>query len=169
MSKAKQKFDAAMVQFVGQNYDKSIDLFSEAINFDPEYKLAFKSRGAAHLRLGHIRDALADFNRVIELDPKNARAFHLRGLAHEKAGQDTEAIEDLSKAIEINPEYGAAYYSRANLYSKIGNTAQATEDIEMVTQLTEVNIETFGDENNVWRSRQLHFESLSNDDLTMDR
>lgn len=169
MSKAKQKFDAAMAQFIGQNYDKSIDLLSEAIDFDPEFQLAFKCRGAAHLRLGHIQDALADFNRVLELDPKNARAFHLRGLAHEKAGDYAEAIADLSKAIEINPQYGAAYYSRANLYSETGNTAQAAEDIEMVTHLTEVNIETFGDENNVWRSRQLNLESISNDDFTMER
>ena len=169
MSKAIQKFDAAMAQFIGQNYDKSIDLFSQAIDSDPEFQLAFKSRGAAHLRLGHIQDALADFNRVLELDPNNARAFHLRGLAYEKAGDYAEAIADLSKAIEINPQYGAAYYSRANLYSKTGNTAQAAEDIEMVTHLTEVNIETFGDENNIWRSRQLHLESLSNDDFTMER
>ncbi len=169
MSRAKQKFDAAMAQFVGQNFDKSIHLFSEAITFDPEFKLAFKSRGAAHLRLGNIDDALADFNRVLELDPQNARAFHLRGLAHEKAGDYTEAIADISKAIEIKPEYGAAYYSRANLYSKIGDTNHAAEDIEMVTHLTEVNIETFGDDNNVWRSRHLQMESLSNDDLTMER
>lgn len=169
MSKAKRKFDAAMAQFVGQNYDKSIGLFSEAIASDPEFQMAYKSRGAAHLRLGRIQDALADFNRVLELDPNSARAFHLRGLAHEKAGDYAKAIADLSKAIEINPQYGAAYYSRANLYSKTGNTVQAAEDIEMVTHLTEVNIETFGDENNVWRSRQLYLESLSNDNFTMKR
>jgi tetratricopeptide (TPR) repeat protein len=169
MSKAKQKFDAAMAQFVGQNYDKSIHLCSEAIAFDPEFQLAFQSRGAAYLRLGNIQAALADFDRVLELDPKSARAFHLRGLAHEKAGDYTEAIADLSKAIEINPQYGAAYYSRANLFSKIGKTDQATEDIEMVTHLTEVNIETFADENNLWRSRHLQLESISNDDFTVER
>ena len=169
MSKAKKKFQAAMTQFVGQNYNKSIDLFSEAIASDPEFKMAFKSRGAAYLRLGNIPDALADFNRVLELDPQNARAFHLRGLAHEKAGDYSEALEDLSKAIEIDPEYGAAYYSRATLYSKIGDTDHATEDAEMVTHLTEINIETFGDENNVWRSRQLQLETISNDNLAMKR
>ncbi len=169
MSKAKQKFDAAMTQFVGQSYDKSIHLFSEAITFDPKFELAFMSRGAAYLRLGRIQEALADFNHVLELDPNNARAFHLRGLAHDKIGEYTKAVADLSKAIEINPEYGAAYYSRANLYSKIGDKDQAAEDIQMVTHLTEVNIESFGDANNVWRSGHLHLESISNDDLAMER
>jgi tetratricopeptide (TPR) repeat protein len=169
MTKAKQKFDSAMAQFVGQRYDKSIHLFSEAITFDPEFKLAFMSRGAAHLRLGQTQEALADFNHVLEMDPNNARAFHLRGLAHEKIGEYVKAVADLSKAIEINPEYGAAYYSRANLYSKIDDKDHAAEDIKMVTHLTEVNIESFGDENNVWRTRHLHLESLSNDDLAMER
>ncbi|MDX1706990.1 MAG: tetratricopeptide repeat protein [Desulfobacterales bacterium] len=169
MSKAKKKFDAAMTQFASQSFDKSIDLFNEAIAVDPEFKMAIKSRGAAYMRLGNIPDALADFNRVIELDPQNAQAYHLRGLAYEKAGEYTEALTDLSKAIEINPEYGAAYYSRANLYAKIGDTDQAAEDAAMVTQLTEVNIETFGGENNIWRSRQLQLETVSNHNLTMKR
>lgn len=167
--KAKQKFDEAMVDFVSQNYTKSIDLLSEAIAFDPKFKLAIKSRGAAHLRLGNIQDALSDFNRVLDLQPNNARTFHLRGLAHEKAGDYKKAISDLDKAIEINPEYGAAYHSRANLNSKLGKTDQAAEDIEMVTHLSEVNIETFANDNNVWRSRHLHLESIYNDDPAMER
>ena len=169
MHKAKQKFDAAMADFVGQNYGKSIDLFSEAITFDPAFKLAIKSRGAAYLRLGNIQNAIADFNRVLELDPRNARTFHLRGLAHEKAGDDKQALADLNKAIEINPEYGVAYHSRANLYTKMGDTEQAAEDIQMVMHLSEVNIESFANDNNIWRSRQLQLESLSNDDFTMER
>ena len=169
VKKAKQKFDEAMTDFVGQNYAKSINLFSEAIASDPEFKLAIKSRGAAHLRLGNVQDALADFNRVLDLDPDNARAFHLRGLAHEKAGDYKQAIADLDKAIEIDPEYGVAYHSRANLYSKVGKTDQAAEDIEMVTHLAEVNIETFANDNNVWRSRHLHLESIYNDDFAIER
>ena len=48
-------------------------------------------------------------------------------------------------------------------------TEQATEDIKMATHLTEVNIETFSNANNVWRSQQLRLESMSNDDLAMER
>ena len=166
---AKEKFDEAMSDFTDHNYGKSIDLFSEAIAIDPEFQLAIKSRGAAHLRLGNFEDALTDFNRVLELDPHNARAFHLRGLAYEKSGDLENALLDLTKAIEFNPEYGAAYYSRANLHSKMGNTDLATEDIEMMTNVTEVNIETFANGNNIWRSRHLHLESIHNDNLAMER
>ena len=166
---AKEKFDEAMADFTEHNYGKSIDLFSAAIDIDPKYELAIKSRGAAYLRLGHFEDALADFNRVLELDPHNARAFHLRGLAYEKSGDLENALLDISKAIALNPKYGAAYYSRANLHSKMGHTDLAAEDIEMMTHLTEVNIETFANENNIWRSRHLNLESIHNDDFAMER
>ena len=165
---AKQKFDEGMVDFVGRNYGKSLDLFSEAIAIDPEFKLAIKSRGATHLRLGNFEDAIADFDRVLELDPENARTFHLRGLAYEKAGDYEKAISDLNHAIELNPEYGVAYHSRATLHSKMGHTDLATQDIEMVTHLTEVNIESFANDNNIWRSRHMQVESIHDDNLAMD-
>ena len=166
---AKEKFDEAMADFTDRNYAKSIDLLSEAIDIDPQFELAIKSRGAAYLRLGNLEGALADFNRVLDLDPLNARAFHLRGLAHEKSGDYENALSDLTKAIELNPQYGAAYYSRANLHSKMGNADLAAEDIEMMTHMTEVNIETFANENNIWRSRHLNLESIHNDDIAMER
>jgi hypothetical protein len=39
----------------------------------------------------------------------------------------------------------------------------------MVAQLTEINIEAFSNDNNVWRSQQLRLESMYNDNITMER
>ena len=107
------------------------------------------------LRNFSIHDVLLKFERI--------RGHHMAKAAVENA------LLDLTKAIELNPEYGAAYYSRANLHSKMGNTDLATEDIEMMTNVTEVNIETFANGNNIWRSRHLHLESIHNDNLAMER
>lgn len=67
--------------------------------------------------------------------------------------------------IVLDSEYGAANYSRANLHSNMGNEDRATEDIEMVTHLTNVNIEAFANENNIWRSQHLKLEETG--DLRM--
>lgn len=166
---AQKKFDEGMADFVDHNYGRSIEHLSQAIELDPEFTLAFKSRGAAYLRSDKADAAIADFNTVIEMDPANARAYHLRGLAYEKTGDREKAMSDFNKALELKSDYGAVYYSRANLNTKMGRTDQATEDIRMVTHLTEVNIETYSNANNVWRSQQLRFESITNDDLTMER
>jgi Tfp pilus assembly protein PilF len=81
------------------------------------------------------------------------------------AGSDAQALEDFSKAIDIDPEYGAAFYSRATLLSKMGREDSAVDDMQMVAHLTNLNIESFANENNLWRSRQMQVESALESEL----
>ena len=166
---AREKFEEGMTDFVSHNYGRSIELLSQAIELDPQFTLALKSRGAAYLKLDKVHQAIEDINAVIEIAPENARAFHMRGLAYDKSGDFDKALEDFSQALELNPDYGRAYFSRANLHNKMGHPDLATEDIQMVTHFSEVNIESFANENNVWRSQYLRLESMCDDDLTMER
>ena len=166
---AKEKFEEGMADFVSHNYGRSIDLLSQAIELDPQFTLALKSRGAAYLKLDKVQEAIADMSAVIDIAPDNARAFHMRGLAHDKSGDLDEALEDFNQALELKHDYGTVYYSRAHLHTKMGRPDLATEDIRMVTQLSEVNIESFANDNNVWRSQHLRLESLYDDDLAMER
>ena len=157
---AKEQFEDGMSEFVNGNYDSSIQYFTSAIDVDADFTLALKSRGAAYLKSNRVPEAIVDFYRLIQLDPDNAGAYHLRGLAYEKTGDLGKALVDFNHSIEHNPNYGAAYFSRATLHTKMGDTDQATADMKMVTHLTEVNIETFANENNVWRSRHLQMENI---------
>jgi Tfp pilus assembly protein PilF len=166
---AREKFEEGMADFVNHNYGRSIDLLSQAIELDPRFTLALKSRSAAYLKLDKVREAIADMNTVIEMAPENARAYHMRGLAYDKSGDFDQALEDFGQALKLNPGYGTAYYSRANLHHKMGHPDLASEDIQMVTHLSEVNIESFANENNVWRTQHLRLESMYDDDLTMER
>jgi tetratricopeptide (TPR) repeat protein len=161
---AREHFQKAMEEFIGQNYENSIDGFTRAIETDPELKLAILSRGSAYFKLDRLDEACRDFDRVVEIDPNNARAYHLRGLISDKTGDHSSALADFNKAIDLDPGYGAAYYSRANLHSKMGSVDEATEDIQMATHLTEANIEKFANENNVWRSQQLRVEEMGGAD-----
>jgi tetratricopeptide (TPR) repeat protein len=153
-----------MEEFVGQNYENSIEGFTQALKIDTELKLALLSRGSAYFKLDRLDEARRDFDRVVEIDPNNARAYHLRGLVNDKTGDHSSALSDFNRAVELDPDYGAAYYSRANLHSKLGSVDEATEDIQMATHLTEANIERFANENNVWRSQQLRVEDMGGAD-----
>ena len=166
---AREKFEEGMADFISHNYGRSIDLLSQAIELDPQFTLALKSRGAAYLKLDKVQEAIADMNAVIDIAPDNARVFHMRGLAHDKSGDLDKALEDFNQALELKPDYGTVYYSRAHLHTKMGRPDLATEDIQMVTQLSEVNIESFANDNNVWRSQHLRLESMYDDDLAMER
>lgn len=163
--KVNEIYNDAMYEFINNRFEKSIEILSQAVELDPGRKLSFVSRGSAYLKLNQLEKALQDFNHAIEIDPEYARAFHLRGLVEEKRGADDRALEDLSRAIEIDPEYGAAYHSRATLLTKMGREDLAVEDIAMVQHLTNKNIETFANENNVWRSQHLGLESIMESEL----
>ena len=166
--KARQLFKKGMAEFLDQNYGNSIETLSRAIELDPNHKLALLSRGTGYMKMDRAQDAKADFGRVIEIDPDYARAYHLRGLVHESAGDPHGALHHFNRAIELNPDYGAAYYSRANLHAKLGEEILATEDIKTATTLTEVNIEEFANDNNIWRSQHMKLEEMGVAD-TFDR
>ena len=155
-----ERFSLAMSEFVTKNFHKCLEVLNQVIQEDPHHNTALLTRGAAHLRLDDATSAIADFDRVIDLDRNAARAYHLRGLAREKLGESDEALRDFHRAIEIDPDYGAAYHSRASVYSKRGEIERAMDDIAMVNALTNRNIESFANENNVWRSQQLRLETM---------
>ena len=166
--KAVKFFKEGMAEFIDGNYDNSIERLSRAIELEPNHKLALMSRGAGYMKTDRAKDAMADYNRVIEIDPDYPRAYHLRGLAHDRSGDPNAALHDINRAIEIDPAYGAAYYSRANLHAKLGEEILATEDIQVATSLTQVNIETFANDNNIWRSQHMKIEEMGVAD-TFDR
>ena len=158
-------YNDGMYEFINSNFEKSIEILSEAAELDSGRKLTFISRGSAYLKLNRLEEALNDFNHAIDIDPDYARAFHLRGLVEEKRGADARALEDFTRAIKIDPEYGAAYHSRATLRTKMGLEDLAMEDIAMVQHLTNKNIETFANDNNIWRSQHIRLESIMESEL----
>lgn len=163
--KANDSYINGMFAFLKNNYEESIDHLTRAIEHDPQHTLAYMSRGSAFFRSNQLEEAITDFDHAIQLKPDLARSYHLRGLAKEQQGNEAEAMADFAKAIELDPEYGAAYYSRATLHAKMGKEDLAVEDIKMVEFLTNKNIETFANENNVWRSQQMRLDSLTSGEM----
>ena len=161
----KELYANGMYAFVNENYENSIELFTQAAEIDPDNKLVYMSKGAANLKLDRAGDALHDINRAIEIDGNYAKAYHIRGLINEKIGNDDQALSDFTRAIDLAPEYGAAYNSRATLHTKMGNEDLATEDIMMIQSLTNISIESFANENNVWRSQQMRVEQMMETEL----
>jgi tetratricopeptide (TPR) repeat protein len=162
----KELFASAMSNFMRDKLGISIDLLNEIIDTDPDDKLALLARGSVYLKMGNTENAIGDFSRTLQIDSSHPKAYHLRGLAREMAGDDDEALKDLNKAIDIDAEYGAAYYSRATLLTKMGQEDSALEDMKMVSHLSNRNIESFANENNIWRSRHLQMENMKEVVLT---
>jgi tetratricopeptide (TPR) repeat protein len=156
----KNLFEHAMSEFLKGNYEKSLELLDKVLELEPDHKLALTTRGAAALKMNRPDAAVESFNRSLEADPAYAKAYHMRGLAFESKGDHRAALNDFNKAIELNPQYGAAYHSRGTLYARMGQEELAAEDIQTMAHLTNLNIETFANEHNVWRSNQLRVEDM---------
>ncbi|MFO8083738.1 MAG: tetratricopeptide repeat protein [Desulfobacterales bacterium] len=165
---ARENFEKGMSAFIKEHFEDAVELFTKTIDNDPLVPLAYVSRGAAYTRLERTEDSIRDFTRAIELKSDYARAYHLRGLEFEKTGDTENALSDFDKAVELDPEYGAAYYSRAAVRSKTGQNDLAAEDMATVAMLTEKNINSFANENNIWRSHHLKLETEGIADV-MDR
>jgi tetratricopeptide (TPR) repeat protein len=165
IDRKKDLFANAMSNLMKDKLGISIDLLNELIDTDPDDKLALLARGSVYLKIGNTENAIGDFSRTLQIDSSHPKAYHLRGLAREMAGDDDEALKDFNKAIDIDSEYGAAYYSRATLLTKMGQEDLALEDMKMVNHLSNRNIESFANENNLWRSRQLQMENMMESEM----
>ena len=155
-----EAFRRGMDEFVNNNFSKSVEAFTKVIEIDPDFRLAYVSRGAALMKMERNEEAIADFDHAIKLDPDHPKPYHLRGLARIERGDHEGALEDFGTAIGLDSDYGPAYYSRAALQLELGREDLATNDIQMVQVLTEMNTQTFANENNIWRSQHLRLEEM---------
>jgi lipoprotein NlpI len=86
------------------NIAQAMDDMNETIRLDPNYALAYFTRGRLSYMLGNNPAALEDFGKAIKLDAENPDAYFNRGVAYYVIGGRTpDAAADFKKAAEINP------------------------------------------------------------------
>jgi len=84
--------------FLEGNLSFSIAAFNEALSQEPGSLRARLVRGAAHLKLGQIDEALDDLTTVIEGGGDCEKAFFLRGIAYLNEGEFANSLIDLNKS-----------------------------------------------------------------------
>ena len=81
-----------------QEHHAAVGNYTRAILHDPDYSLAFFSRGVIYWReLGNCQRAIQDLTHVLELDAGWADAYFNRAIAHRMCGQLDRAIADLEQ------------------------------------------------------------------------
>ena len=120
----------------GQNrWDKAVAEFTQAINTDPLFALAYNLRGLDYYYKGEYDGAIAYYTKAIELNPNLALTYYNRGLAYNSKGEYDRATADYTKAIEIDPKYSQAYNQRALIYYKMGQYDKFNDDIKKSQEL----------------------------------
>jgi tetratricopeptide (TPR) repeat protein len=72
----------AQLLFIDGKHKESIEAFTKAIEAGADHYVSYLSRGAAHLKLKEVDEAISDFNDAINVNSKSARAYYFRGIAY---------------------------------------------------------------------------------------
>ncbi|KAL0099010.1 hypothetical protein PUN28_020216 [Cardiocondyla obscurior] len=102
VAESQAKRSEAVSAFVEKNYEKAIQLYTEAIVLNPQAALLYAKRGQVFLLLNKPNACIRDCNRAIELNPDSAAAHKFRGRAHHLLGKFEEAANDLRLACKLD-------------------------------------------------------------------
>ena len=118
-------------------YDLAAHDYGEAIRLNPNFALAFDSRGNCYNNLPQYDPAQEDYNQAIRLRPNIAQTYLRRAVTFENLKQHEKAVEDYDQAIRLQPNNARSYFGRASAKYLSGDRRGAAADRRYAKQLKE--------------------------------
>ncbi len=82
--------------------------FNRALQYAPQFPLAYANRGVCYVKQNDFSKAVADHTRHIELDPERAVAYSNRAAARLGLGDYQKTADDFKSAEKLAPELDEA-------------------------------------------------------------
>ena len=151
--RAELEFQRGNVQQLLGQLDMAIEAYSQCIDLNPSYAIAYSNRGAVYGTKGETELAIENFSKAIKLNSSDAVSYNNRGVAYREKGDVDLAIEDHDKAIKLNLDYAKAYMSRGVAYREKGDVDLAIEDLNKAIQLDPNDALVYYNRGNVYRDK----------------
>ena len=135
LGEAEQHYNAGAELKEEGRLEEAIAEFTEAIRLDPDFALAYSSRGYLYVETGRYDQAIEDLDEAIRLNPKDAIAHLNRGRVYSILGHYDEAIRDFDETIRLNPQDAKAYSNRGFNYERLGEYEKAIQDCSEAIRL----------------------------------
>ncbi|KAJ7229034.1 activator of Hsp70 and Hsp90 chaperone [Mycena pura] len=100
-SHANELKDLGNKAFAAKEYDKAIDLFSQAIAIDPKNHVLYSNRSAAYAGKKQWADALSDAEQCVLVNPSWSKGFARKGAALHGARRYDEAIAAYEEGLKL--------------------------------------------------------------------
>ena len=132
---AELEFESGNVLMVLGQIEAAIKAYSDTIELNPRYSVAYTNRGIVYVSKGEYDLAIKDFNTAIELNPNDFFAYNNRGNVYSDTGDVKQAIENFNEAIKRKFDYAEAYNNRGNAYRKKHYFERAIADFNTAIKL----------------------------------
>jgi len=96
-----------------EHFNEAIDDFNKALELDKSLNEARIQRGWAHMRVGLMDRAVADFSNALAENPKSARAVFAIGYLYGQRGDEEKERQANEQAAALDPTYYLARYNLA--------------------------------------------------------
>ncbi len=117
------------------NFEKAVELFSQAIDLDSEFTKAILARASAYEELIQYKKAAKDYETLSILEPGKGNYSMKAGTLYFEAKEYQKAIPLLNTTSETNPKNAKIYSLKAKCYFAIKNYSEALDEINTAIQL----------------------------------
>ncbi|KAF4527517.1 hypothetical protein B566_EDAN015617 [Ephemera danica] len=102
MEKSDEKKREAISAFSEGEFERAVEIYTEAILLNPGSALLYAKRGQCYIKLNKPNACIRDCTRALEMNPDSAAAYKFRGRAHRLLGNWAQAAQDLRDACKID-------------------------------------------------------------------
>lgn len=119
-----------------KQYDAAVAAARRALDFDPDFALAYSYMGMAHKEAGDKDAALEAFQKAVTLNPDGYPWSYINlGMILTEMGRYDEAITALQHALKLLPDDSWAYTCLGRAHRLRGDTQAAVEALEKAVSL----------------------------------
>lgn len=112
------------------NFKKAFELFTEAIEANPQYAPAYSNRGQVYREQGQNELAVRDFTQSLELKADDPYILHTRATVYMDMNLFEKAASDYSAVIKKDPSFPDIYFDRSYSYIRQQKYQEAKADLE---------------------------------------
>jgi tetratricopeptide (TPR) repeat protein len=147
-----------------KKHTECLSYLNRAIELNPDYAIAFNSRGYVYNELKQYEQAITDLDRATVIDPNDDNAHLNRGKTYYHLKQYEQAIADFDRAVELDPNNAAAYTNRGAAYDELKQYERAIADYDRAIALDPNNAVAYTNRGYAYRNLRKYEQAIADYD-----